>query len=136
MAVAEEVGLEDPRSDAGDCGPWAPSPGKNVEKDSGRQAEEKNRAQASAGQILPGGSHQVSHQAEQGVKGGVAVGLLASEGPEVGQDAAIEEQLGPGVDLIGPRRRCSDLLDQLQGGRGLPAGGEPGGIAKSPKPLP
>ena len=94
----------------------------------------RDRAQPGARQFLPGRGEQVSGQAEQGVERRMAVRLLAGEGPEIGQDLGIEEQLRTGVDLIGARRLRTDLLNQLEA-RGLPAGGEAGRVAQSPEPL-
>src|SRR4051794_671488 len=100
MGMPEEIGLEDPRPGAGAGGPEAIAPGEHLEEDTGREAEEQDGAKSRAWQILPGGCQRVSREAEQGVKRGMSVRLLASERPEVGQHSAIEEQLRAGVDLV------------------------------------
>ena len=114
MSVAEEVGLKDPRRDPADGRPASPSVSQELAKKRRGEREEKNRPQPCAGQILPGGSHKIPEQAEQGVERGMAVRLLAGEGPEIGQDDGVEEQLGPAVDLIGTEGARLPLAGQAR----------------------
>src|SRR5208283_5718544 len=135
MAVAEQVGLERPCGDCHERRPNPPSPGAELKQETGGATEEQNRTQTGTWQIFPGGRQKIAEKAEQCIKGRMPVRFRTGERPEIGQDLGVEEQLGAGIDLIGARRRCSDLLHQLESGW-CPSGGEPRRIAKGTKPLP
>src|SRR5271157_99920 len=137
MTVAEQVGLERPRRDCHERRPSPPSPGAEVKQETGGATEEQNWTQTGTWQIFPGGRQKIAEQAEQCIKGRMPVRFRTGERPEISQDLGVEEQLGAGIDLIGTRTRCSDLLHQLESGWGWgPPCCEPGRIAKGTEPLP
>ena len=123
MAVAEEVGLEDPGRGCHAAPAQAPIAGRRTGTRN-RPCRLKSRIgpRRARGRSCQVGASRSPSKAEQGIKRRMAVRLLASERPEVGQDLGVEEQLGAGVDLLGTRRRCSGLLDQLERGWGWASG--------------
>ena len=66
----------------------------------------------------PARRQDVTDQADQRVERRVPVRLFARERPEPGEDVGVGQQLRPGVDLPGPGRRRTFLLDQLLPGPG------------------
>ena len=99
------------------------------------QAEEQDRAQAGTWQILPGGGQQIAGEAEQGHKRGDGRGAPRGRTARNRPGPRGRRAASSGYRSGRAEEGCSDLLDQLEVGRG-PSGREPRRIAKGPEPLP